>query len=137
MIHEYCALCRLQSTRGYSPNIQRVMQYIRINLNQTLTPETIAQGVNFSPGYISRRFKEEVGVSLGSYIASRRVEVACQLLEKTTMTVREISCYVGIPDWNYFTKVFRKEKHCTPSQYRKQFITPKNDLDKSGNHLLE
>lgn len=122
MVHEYCELCRLQAIRGYSPNVQKVMQYIQINLNQDLTPETIAQGVNFSPGYISRRFKEEVGVSLGSYIASRRIEVACQLLEKTTMTVREISSYVGIPDWNYFTKVFRKEKNCTPSQYRKQYV---------------
>ena len=124
MIHEYCALCRNQATKGYSANTQKVMQYIQVNLSQNLTPETIAQGVSFSPGYISRRFKEEVGVSLGSYITSRRVEVACQLLEKTTMTVREISSYVGIPDWNYFTKVFRKEKGCTPSQYRKKTVHP-------------
>ena len=61
-----------------------------------------------------------MGVSLVGYIAARRVQTACQLLEKTTMTVREIASYVGIPDWNYFTKVFRKEKGCTPSQYRKQ-----------------
>lgn len=124
MIHEYCALCRNQATKGYSANTQKVMQYIQVNLSQNLTPETIAQGVSFSPGYISRRFKEEVGVSLGSYITSRRVEVACQLLEKTTMTVREISSYVGIPDWNYFTKLFRKEKGCTPSQYRKKTVHP-------------
>ena len=120
MIHEYCQLCRQQATRGYSPNVQKVMQYIQLNLSQDLTPEAIARGVNFSAGYISRRFKEEVGLPLGSYIAARRVQVACQLLEKTTMTVREIASYVGIPDWNYFTKVFRKEKGCTPSQYRKQ-----------------
>ena len=120
MIHEYCQLCRQQATRGYSPNVQKVMQYIQLNLSQDLTPESIARGVNFSAGYLSRRFKEEVGLSLGSYIAARRVQVACQLLEKTTMTVREIASYVGIPDWNYFTKVFRKEKGCTPSQYRKQ-----------------
>ncbi|PWM58683.1 MAG: hypothetical protein DBX91_09030 [Subdoligranulum variabile] len=120
MIHDYCQLCRQQSTKGYSSNVQKVMQYIQLNLSQDLSPESIAQGVNFSSGYISRRFKSEVGVSLVGYIAARRVQVACQLLEKTRMTVREISNYVGIPDWNYFTKVFRKEKGCTPSQYRKQ-----------------
>lgn len=120
MIHEYCTLCRQQATKGYSPHVQKVMQYIQLNLSQDLSPESIARGVSFSPGYISRRFKEEVGVSLVGYIAARRVQTACQLLEKTTMTVREIASYVGIPDWNYFTKVFRKEKGCTPSQYRKQ-----------------
>lgn len=120
MVREYCALCRQYTTQGYSPNIQKVMQYIQIHLSQELTPDTIAQGVSFSPGYISRLFKEETGSSLGAYIAARRVEVACRLLERSTMTVREIASYVGIPDWNYFTKVFRKEKGCTPSQYRKK-----------------
>lgn len=120
MIHEYCQLCRQQATRGYSPNLQKVMQYIQLNLSQDLSLRSIARGVNFSPAYISRQFKSEVGVSLVGYIAARRVHVACQLLEKTTMTVREISCYVGIPDWNYFIKVFRKEKGCTPIQYRKR-----------------
>lgn len=119
MIHEYCALCRSQATKGYSPNVQKVMQYIQINLSQDLSPESIGRGVNFSPSYISRVFRDEVGVSLVSYVAARRVQVACQLLEKTDMTVREIAGYVGVPDWNYFTKVFRKEKGCTPSQYRK------------------
>lgn len=119
MVHEYCALCRRQATKGYSPNIQKVVQYIQLNLSQDLSPESIARGINFAPGYISRQFKAEAGVSLGGYIAARRMDVACRLLEKTTMTVREIANYVGIPDWNYFTKIFRKEKGCTPSQYRK------------------
>ncbi len=124
MVHEYCDLCRRQATRGYSPNIQKVMQYIQINLSQPLSLETIARGVSFSQGYLSRQFKKEVGMSLGEYLTTRRIETACRLLEKTSMTVREIAGYVGIPDWNYFTKVFRRQKGCTPSQYRKQNANP-------------
>lgn len=120
MDRAYCRLCRDQATQGYGANVRKVIQYIQLNLSQDLSPEAIARAVNFSAGYISRRFKEEVGVSLGAYVMARRVDVACQMLERTGMTVREIANYVGIPDWNYFTKVFRKEKGCTPSQYRKQ-----------------
>lgn len=120
MVREYCKLCREYATKGYSPNIQRIMQYVQINLGQKLTAENIACALNFSSGYISHIFKEETGQTLSRYIAARRVAVACQLLESTSMTVKEISNYVGIPDWNYFTKVFRKEKGYTPSQYRKQ-----------------
>lgn len=120
MIREYCRLCRENSTAGYSPNIQKVIQYIQLNLAQDLSAETIGAAVSFSPGYVSRRFKDEVGVSLNHFIASRRVEVACRLLKQSPLTVREIAVYVGIPDWNYFTKIFKKEKGCTPSEFRRR-----------------
>ncbi len=119
MIHDYCRLCRENATKGYSPNIQKVLHYIQFNLSEDLTPAQIAEAVNFSPAYISRRFKEEVGMSLNAYIYKRRMDTSAQLLEKTNMTVREIAAYVGIPDWNYFTKLFKKATGFTPSEYRK------------------
>ena len=80
---------------------------------------SIAQAVNFSPSYVSRRFKEEVGVSLMTYISEQRIQTAKRLLSTTEMSVREVASYVGIPDWNYFTKLFKKSAGCTPSEYHK------------------
>ena len=34
--------------------------------------------------------------------------LAKSLLEKTGLSIKEISIYIGIPDWNYFTKLFKK-----------------------------
>lgn len=119
MIREYCRLCSEKSTAGYSENIRKVMQYIQLNLGQELNPETVGAAVSFSPGYVSRLFKEEVGMPLSAFITARRVEAACTLLKRSELTVREISAYVGIADWNYFTKVFKKQMGCTPSEYRR------------------
>jgi len=119
MIEEYCRLCAEYPNKQYGREIQRVMNYVRFNLSDDLSPASIAQAVNFSPSYISRRFKEKVGVSLMTYISEQRIQAAKQLLSTTEMSIREVSSYVGIPDWNYFTKLFKKSVGCTPSEYHK------------------
>lgn len=120
MVEAYCRLCREYPNRKYSANVQKITNYILFNLSDDLTPDSIATAVNFSPNYISRKIKEEVGLPLMGYIAQQRVRVAKRLLKESPMSVREISQYVGIDDWNYFTKIFKKITDCTPSEYRKK-----------------
>lgn len=119
MIEGYCRLCAEYPNKQYSREIQRVMNYVLFNLSDDLSPSSIAQAVNFSPSYVSRRFKEEVGVSLMTYISEQRIRAAKQLLSTTEMSIREVASYVGIPDWNYFTKLFKKSVGCTPSEYQR------------------
>lgn len=120
MIKEYCSLCRNYSNRHYSRDVQRIMDYILFNLSDSLTPDEIAQAVNFSPSYISRKFKEEAGIPLMAYITEQRIRVAKRLLQETHMSIKEIAVYIGIPDWNYFTKLFKKSVGLTPTDYKKQ-----------------
>lgn len=120
MIEEYCTLCRNYSNRHYSRNVQKIIDYILFNLGSNLTPDEIAQAVNFSSGYISRKFREETGMSLMFYITQQRIQIAKRLLQETHMSIKEISIYIGIPDWNYFTKLFKKSVGLTPTEYKKQ-----------------
>ena len=46
-------------------------------------------------------------------------KVACDLLRNTEDRVSDIATEVGIPDYNYFTKVFKKAMGVTPREYRK------------------
>ena len=48
-----------------------------------------------------------------------RIRNAKELLLSTNEQVGEIARKVGIPDYNYFTKIFRKMTGQTPTQYRK------------------
>ena len=124
MISKYCRFYREHPAQKYSPPVQKAVNYISLNLSEDITQYNIAEAVNFSPGYISRKFKEEVGMSITSYISEQRVTTAKRLLEKSSMTVREISVYVGMTDWNYFTKVFKKAEGVTPTEYRKSLKPP-------------
>ena len=119
MLVDYCALCRTHATRQYSPNMCKIINYISLNLSEDISLYSIAEAVNFSPSYISRKFKEEVGKSLSTYITEQRMILAKSLLEKTGLSIKEISLYIGIPDWNYFTKLFKKAFGITPTEYKK------------------
>ncbi|MGL5245224.1 MAG: response regulator, partial [Sarcina sp.] len=43
--------------------IQKAIQYIKANINKTITLDTIAAVCNLSPCYFSKIFKEEIGVT--------------------------------------------------------------------------
>ena len=59
------------------------------------------------------------GMGISEHIRRMRVKVACDLLRNTEDRVSDIATEVGIPDYNYFTKVFKKTMGVTPREYRK------------------
>lgn len=75
--------------------------------NSEINLTYVANKFGFNPSYLSRRFKEETGMSFVDYVTKCRMDKAIELLHKKTamyITARE----VGIPDPNYFSKCFKK-----------------------------
>jgi len=60
-------------------------------------------------------------MTVGKLITQKRIEAAKKKLIESDMPIREISEIVGIPDFNYFTKVFKRATGSTPSEYRSHF----------------
>lgn len=119
MIREYCHLVKNKSRIQYTPLIRDVLNYIEFHINQSLTLAALAEHFHVSAPYLSKLFKQEVGMTLTDYIVSQKIHIALRLLAATPMQIQEIAAYVGIYDCNYFTKIFRKNIGCTPSEYRK------------------
>lgn len=61
----------------------------------------------------------EPGMTIGKMITSKRVTSAMRMLENPKITIREVASRVGVPDYNYFTKVFKKVTGLTPSAWRR------------------
>ncbi len=61
----------------------------------------------------------DLGIRLGNYIMALKIEKAQELLYSTDMSVSEIASAVGIPDFNYFSRVFKKKVGSTPMAFRK------------------
>ncbi len=59
-------------------------------------------------------------MGIAQYVTYKRLERAKELLRESNSTVAAISAQVGVDDYNYFCKLFRKHEGCTPMQYRKQ-----------------
>ncbi len=96
-----------------------VIRYIVQNLSQKITVEELAASVHLHPDYFSRLFLEILGVRPLDFINNKRMERAQFLLATTSMTISEIAMQVGIPNFSYFSRLFKRKFNTTPAVYRK------------------
>ena len=102
-----------------APLHQRVKQYIDSYYQTNLSPQSLSERFFVNNSYLSRSFKENVGINICTYINQTRVEHAKELLTDTNYPISAVALNVGYTDANYFVKVFRKFTGMTPSDYRK------------------
>lgn len=120
MTRDYCAYVRRYSLKEYSPAVQKVMNYVNLNVAEPLTLKSLAAMCFISSSYLSALFKQETGSTLIDYINTQRVNRAAQLLVQNNHTIAAVAEEVGILDVNYFTKIFKKTLGVTPTRYRRE-----------------
>ena len=122
MYRGYCRLVRRHATKNYSPPVRKAIAHIDSDLNGELGLKTLAelQGINAS--YLSTLFKKETGQTITDYVNQKRMHLAVQLLGGTRLQIQTVAQHCGIPDVNYFTKVFKKYVGKTPGQFRQDSL---------------
>ncbi|WP_342532825.1 AraC family transcriptional regulator [Lysinibacillus sp. FSL R5-0849] len=106
----------------HAPSLtEQVVRYIAKNYCGMISMEQLAQQMNYTPQYISRKFKEQMGCSPLDYTIRLRIDLARRLLCDTEATLQEVAAYVGYPDTIYFNRMFKKQTGITPGEYRKQY----------------
>lgn len=101
-----------------NPVVKKVSSYVRGNLSEDLSLETVAQTVGVSSFYLSKLFKEETGETFINYVTDCRLEESRKLLRSTEKSVKEITADVGYNDQNYFSKLFKNKYGVSPTEYR-------------------
>ena len=94
--------------------------YLSGNLKQEITVEHICEKFQISKNKLYQITENFFGKPFNVYLTSKRIEYAKNLLESTDDPIYILCAEVGIPDYNYFTKVFKKIVGITPREYRKQ-----------------
>lgn len=95
-----------------------MINYIQANY-QKVTLEDLAREFHLSTPYVSKYMKEKSGKTFGEHVTAVRLKRAKTLLKNGHMTVENIAASVGYPSPEHFTRVFKKEFHESPMQYRK------------------
>ena len=86
---------------------------------EPLNLSLLANSFCISVSYLQHTFKAQTGYSIIDYLNRTRIDNAAKLLRETDLHISEISEKVGFPDYNYFSRVFKKYKSLTPSEFRK------------------
>ena len=99
-----------------SQRMETILAYIRANLAQPLTRQSLAETFNLSAGYINQLFKLELGMSPTDVINRERLARAYQLIDREGLAVAEAARAVGFEDPFYFSRVFKQMYTIPPSQ---------------------
>lgn len=101
-----------------SRQIQQCVDYIEMNLDQKILAADLAKQVGYTEYYLTRKFKEETGLSVANYAKFAKIERAKVLLKSTDQTVQEIAEQLGFGTRNYFSHVFQEVTGKTPVEFR-------------------
>ncbi|MBY0011915.1 response regulator [Paenibacillus typhae] len=100
--------------------IQKALDYVARHYREPVSVADISDYTAISPNYFSHLFKAQTGINFSDYVTRYRIEKSKQLLRETDKQVGEIAEQVGIPDYKYFARIFRRLVGKTPSQYREE-----------------
>lgn len=99
--------------------IVQAAQFISNHYMEHITMADIAAAADYSPNYLSRKFKEAAGIGVHEYLVFIRLQHAALELITTDDSITEIAFRCGFSDSNYFKDAFKKKYGITPRTYRK------------------
>jgi AraC-like DNA-binding protein len=82
------------------------------------SPASYASHLNLSTPYLNECVKVATGQSVSRHIQQRVILEAKRLLYHSSKSVKEIAAELGIDDYSYFTRLFRKVAGMTPVEFR-------------------
>lgn len=100
--------------------VELAKEYVEEHYYENLMLADVAQRVGISPGYLSTLFQRQMSKGFVDYLNEIRIEHACTYLLQNYLKAYEIAYKVGFKDEKYFSRVFKKIKGKSPSEYRKQ-----------------
>lgn len=101
-----------------SSQIKRCRDYIELHAGEELKLAELAKQIGYSEYYLSRKFKKEMGVSIGTYIKYVRVERSKLMLVSTSQPISQIADNLHFASSSHFSEAFRDITGQTPQQYR-------------------
>jgi AraC-like DNA-binding protein len=113
---------RCDKQKEYSDRFTEIVNYINHNYSEELTVDETAKRFGFSKYYFSRLFQQYTRYTFCDYLTFRRMKAAEQLMSDPGLSITEVAFRAGFSNLSTFSRVFRKHKCCTPTEYRQIYL---------------
>lgn len=118
-IHRSSDLGRSETEPKLRAEMEIALQYFHEHYMEPIGIEEYARSRGMSVSWFLRCFRQYTKQSPMQYITAVRLNNAVELLENTNCNIAEIAAMTGYENPLYFSRIFRKVKGMSPSQYRK------------------
>ena len=110
-------------------NLQRLLDYINLNYEKSISQQTLADEINYSVNYVVSLFKKYNGMTFKEYLDRIRISRATELIQSnhSRHNFTEIATRCGYDNVRTFNNVFKRIMGCTPSDYKNKFTQFKED----------
>lgn len=102
--------------------LKNILEYIALHYCENITLRECADDAGFNSAYLSRYFREHMGITFQEYVKRLRIEQAKWLLMTERISITEIGYQSGFRDVKTFNKLFKQECGKTPTEFRKSMI---------------
>jgi AraC-like DNA-binding protein len=99
------------------------VEFMKGHLREPLTVATLAALVHLSRSHYTTVFRRITGYAPLNYLNHLRMQRAVQLLDTTSLSIKQISDQLGFSDQFYFSRSFRKMHEHSPSEHRRRYVS--------------
>ena len=101
--------------------VMQCVDYIYGHIKERITIQDLSEHTGLSPSYLSRVFKQNLGVSISDYIREKKIEKATHLLRYSDKAVVDIANYLNFSSQSHFIQIFENFTGLTPKKYRDKY----------------
>lgn len=101
--------------------VNKAAAWIELNINMPISLEDTAKALGYNKRYLSRIFREHMGITVNEFITEKKLTLAKQLLTGSDETVTSIAMQIGFSDTGYFMRTFKKHEGVTCLEYRNAY----------------
>lgn len=101
--------------------LKSMMVYVHEHYAEKISVAELAAAAFCSERECFRAFRNCLHMTPVEYIQSYRLQMACQMLEKSRESMTSVSHACGLGSSSYFGKVFHDRVGCTPLEYRQKW----------------
>ena len=98
--------------------VERTRRIIEERYMEQISISSLADQVFLTPTYLCVLFKQATGQTLNEYITQVRIRHAKALLSDSHIRLYDVCTQVGYLSPSYFSRIFKRYTHMTPSEYR-------------------
>ncbi|WP_339319582.1 AraC family transcriptional regulator [Paenibacillus sp. FSL R10-2734] len=97
--------------------VRRIIEFLEHKEYYELHSQELSASLDMNYSYLCEIFKLKTGLTIQMYNSQIFMEKAAGMMRNSNMNISEISEVLGFKNPFYFSRVFRKVKGCSPSEY--------------------